>query len=330
MMVTIDISIARTYNLSTQLEHINLQRPNVYIADLRSETVQDLEARQRAQVIQRFLGSIFRGGRTEENLTLKKFFLSDAVLTSILRLLCWLGPVPEVGTLLVDWSRAQAGGVPEVVFPIFECVLRGRFPEAKKIAFAQELVSGLADSGDWGGGALSNINVRVDARNRECCRIINQLIRQSSSESLRIAVLYGAFHRDDMIAKFREIGLTPASSSLMTAWTVNLPPSPLSTPSNLLRSFSGRVLAVAIVVAVYLFLGAVDWYFLISLSVRSLDSILHSFANSRREEVSDLLFEFIYLVFYVQRHSLLYNRASNVGVQWQQGLFDGIYTTKAD
>ena len=301
---------------------MNFHRPNVYIADLSSETVQELEFSQKDQVFKRFLASILRGGRTEENLTLKKFFLSDALLTSVLRLFCWLGPVPEIGTLLVDWSRAQAGGLPDAVFPILECLSKGRILEAKRIAFAQELISGLADSGDWGGGAYSNINVRVDARNRECCRVLSQLLQGNESDSLRIAVLFGAFHHEDMTGKFREMGLQPVSNSFLTAWTTLI-----HAPTR--DFFSRRVLPIAIVTALYLFLGAIDWYFLVSLSARGIESFLQYQYSSGNLDNSDVSVNILYIVFYIQRHSLLYNRASNLGVQWQTGLFDGTFDNRA-
>jgi len=42
----------------------------------------------------------------------------------------------------------QAGGLSQVIIPLLRLVLSGEFVEAKKLAFAQELLSGVPDSGE--------------------------------------------------------------------------------------------------------------------------------------------------------------------------------------
>jgi hypothetical protein len=82
--------LAEEYGLASQLDALSLSTySNVYIADLDSSTVTNLESEQKSTTLSKFLTSVFRGGRTEEKITLKKFFLPDTALTAMLRALCW-------------------------------------------------------------------------------------------------------------------------------------------------------------------------------------------------------------------------------------------------
>lgn len=52
-----------------------------------------------------------------------------------------------VVSFLESLSYVQAGGLSGVIVPIVEMVLSGNSMEAKKLAFAQELLSGIPDAG---------------------------------------------------------------------------------------------------------------------------------------------------------------------------------------
>ena len=198
---------------------------------------------------------------------MKSFFLSDTYLITALRYLSWMGPCPEFSCLLLDWSRwnqpTKAGGLPAVLLPIFDHISKGNLFAAKKLAFAQQLISGVPDSGSWGGESLSDTEVRVKARNAECCRVlkgfldehevsvhdrasqlsVNLLTKQRKNESaelkdddeLKVAILYGAYHIGDLSTKLKSMGLKSESVASLTAWNMEYPseshlaPSPDST-----------------------------------------------------------------------------------------------------
>ena len=189
---------------------------------------------------------------------MKNFFLSDTSFITFLRYLSWLGPCPEFSCLLLDWSRwnqpTKAGGLPAVLLPIFEHISKGNIFAAKKLAFAQQLISGVPDSGAWGGEALSDVEVRVKARNAECCRVLkgfldeheqstkNNLLKstgtvakkeirieenlptkQKNDGELKVAILYGAYHIGDLSARLKNMGLKVESVSSLTAWNMDSP-----------------------------------------------------------------------------------------------------------
>jgi hypothetical protein len=151
-------------------------------------------------------------------------------------------------------------------------------------------------------------------------RILNG---DTTQKPLRIAVLYGAFHIDDLSSKLQGLGFKSLSTSALTAWEVPLLES-VGTSQNAIQPAITRILAIATAAVVYLVLSALDWYLLLDLTAEGLRDLFSSRFQASDEAVMRLSVEIVYLIFYIQRHSLLYNRASNVGVQWQRGLFDGI------
>lgn len=206
-----------------------------------------------------FRASRYAGRAWGERL-MRKFFLSDIALITALRYLSWLGPCPEFSCLLLDWSRwnqpTKAGGLPAALLPIIEHISKGNLFAAKKLAFAQQLISGVPDSGAWGGEALSDTEVRVKARNRECCRVLKGFLDEHEEcarkrslaptpkspelassdgktsfshqgegrgDEIKVAILYGAYHIGDLSAKLKAMGLKSESASSLTAWTMDCP-----------------------------------------------------------------------------------------------------------
>ena len=112
-----------------------------------------LEAQRRPITVSSFYNSRLAGRAWREQLIPSfQLTLPDAGIATVLRVLSWLAPCPELGCLLLDWSRwrqpTKAGGVPLALFPIVGHLLRLDFAAARKLAFAQQLIAGIPDAGD--------------------------------------------------------------------------------------------------------------------------------------------------------------------------------------
>ena len=142
--------LSQQMRVSTQIEELyrrQLSDPtmqNWFIADLDAETVRMLEGRnvQKTQT-DFYLSGIF--GRGFSQPFLAKFFVSDKIIISSLRLLSWLTPCPELSCLLLDWSRTspKAGGLTKILGPLVWHMSRLQLFEARKLACAQSLLSGV-------------------------------------------------------------------------------------------------------------------------------------------------------------------------------------------
>eukprot|EP01041_Mallomonas_annulata_P005437 gene5437-10906_t len=339
--------LARQYNLSTQLD-LNLLQPSWYIADLSKEVVDRLEAIRKPLTNSRFLASQIGGRAFSERLTLRNFFLSDSAFITTLRLLSWLLPCPELAVLLVDWSRMypRPGGFPLVLAPIFEKIFAGDIRGAQKLAFAQQLISGLPDSGGWGGAARSDIEVRVSARNAECCRVL-QGILDENRDVRRVAVLYGAYHIEDLRRRFLGLGLRPVASSAVSntpsrlvAWRMWRPLKASNSPMMLLERSSAnintqeeevadanaeadaakqlRIIAFT-VFPLYLTAGAIDWWICLTIGAKALS---YSVASVALDDSPWVALGVLYLISYLQRHIWVLQTLSQVAVQWDRPLFE--------
>lgn len=234
--------LAQQYNLSLQLDRLDLLRDNWFIADLSKEVIDKLEGERMSLTNNRFLASQIGGRGFSERITLRNFFLSDSTFITLLRLLSWLLPCPEAAILLLDWSRMspRPGGLPPVLVPMFENLLAGDLEEARKLAFAQQLLSGLPDAGGWGGAARSDVEVRVRARNKECCRVLGSFLQEAKGEAVveggdkgprKVALLYGAYHVADLHERLLRLGLRPSAGDAKThvvpsglvAWSMKRP-----------------------------------------------------------------------------------------------------------
>ena len=138
--------------------------------------------------------------------------------------------------------------MPQVLYPIIENLLTFNVLEAKKIAYAQSILSGIADSGDLGGEAMSDVDIRVRARNEAVYSSLGRFIDEyydsdqsgyynygiekshggdkidhdnedgnSSDEGkvLNIAVLYGAYHILDLQQRIRRLGFTEVNNGIV-------------------------------------------------------------------------------------------------------------------
>ena len=296
-----------------------------------------------------------------------------------------------VVSFLESLSYVQAGGLSGVIVPIVEMVLSGNSMEAKKLAFAQELLSGIPDAGvpeenrsfyllviclsvclsvcrsagSWGGEALSDTAVRISARNKECCRVLSAFLdefqrccaedRRSTltfpvkGGALNIAVLYGAYHINDLSIRFvDDLGLTRDNPNYAVEWSADRPnpPQALSCWSIKKSSFGSRdnsaqtamsnagwfphvplqpLLVLFSGVGLYLFLGAMDWLLLCDLLAKALQVSVEGQGAVRELlggwAVDSTVLAALYLMFYIQRHLYLLRQIGSVGIQWDRGLF---------
>ena len=87
--------LAMSLGLISQLE-LNLYKNNWYIADLNSKQINRLEHSNRFEIQFNYWKSIFFGRAATERL-MKSFSMSDIGFISMLRLMIWAGPCPELG-----------------------------------------------------------------------------------------------------------------------------------------------------------------------------------------------------------------------------------------
>ena len=313
--------LAAQFELTTQLSLPLLSAPNWYIADLDAETVRVLEMSRQQFTNAEFVMSQIAGRSTSP--VLRKFFLSDAAFVTAARLLSWVFlPCPELNILLLDWSRDRNSGLPKAIGPLLQLIFSGQIALAKKLAFAQTLCSGVPDSGSWGGEARSDVEVRVRGRNKECARIVAELlaeykqnrgIRTDTTAPPTIAVLYGAYHVADLHGRFVKAGLRLIESEAreVVAWRIPTTNASLSLGSALLASVCGIV---------YLVLGTLDWAFLLKLllDIASGAERLAAEENPAFESI----FVAAYLYLYYWRHRAVLRAYSSLGIAWDRGLFE--------
>ena len=320
-------NLAKEYNLDTQLS-INFRQNNYYIADLDSETVNSLQSPRKNLILNDFRG--FRmGGRSYSQPFLKSFFIDDSSFITFLRLFSWLLPCPELSFLVLDWARTsfpdRAGGIPfaSVLIPISQNLLARNFNEVKRIGFAQQLMTGLADSGSYGGEAMSDVDVLVGERNNECIRVLKSFIEDAiksnatSNKDYRIAILYGAYHIKDLQLQLANMGCkaTEPVNRELTVWNMTYPTSNIP---NDMAKIAIEVVPMGLFAAVYLTLGAVDWWLLIKIFSTAID-YANNFDNNLVVAIS---FMVGYTALYVQRHLVVFRYLSSSAISWDKPLFD--------
>eukprot|EP00903_Cladosiphon_okamuranus_P019887 g18279.t1 len=239
--------LARSYGLAAQLNCLNYcylctertdngpsrrssskKSPRWVLADLSRDEIVRLQQSQGEKEIglggwQGFMEEVTRAlvvGRQAGNKILPKFFpplgssLNRPAL--VLRALLWLVPSPEAGIMCFDWARSypRAGGVSVLASSIAESVISGDFFTAKKLGFAQQIVSGQAGGGNWG----QSDEVVVKARNRV---VVEETERALEDGCRKIMVLYGGLHMQDLSAQLcKQLDATREPAGWRTAWVV--------------------------------------------------------------------------------------------------------------
>jgi len=370
-VLTTDLVAPEAEKLASELDFttqmcMNFQAPNWYIADLDSTTVGTPEQERRGTTMTKYITSLIAGRASKQRLTVKNFYLADTPFVTALRLTSWLTPCPELGLLALDWSRfAKAGGLPAVVGPIIESLLAGDIQGARKLAFTQQMLSGLPDSGAWGGEAMSDTTVRVKARNRKCLETLQSFLKElpdvneAECEPKRIAILYGAYHIASLSTSMVDMGLLKTNKSPestkgpLVAWTMNAPnrvsqgkmapgsgigkdpAEVVSYAGSLLTGGSPRqALAVLLVVPLYLAVGAFDWWALVKLTTDAVQAGVTWGFGGASTDISALASSVgcgvVYFIFYVQRHLSILRSFSQYGVQWERTLFEDVLVNEPE
>jgi len=257
------LQLARQYGLRAQLEEMDhVRKRHWYLADMDRESIVELQ-RQRGEVtldgpdwaqgmgamaesvrgsrlgqqFQEVVQALTVGRPAINDKVLPRFFLPGASWGRALRSLLWLTPCPELQVMVMDWSRTfpRTGTFSKVASLIADAVLCGDLRTARKLGFAQMLVSSQVDGGAWGGSRAGSTAVLVAERNK---RVVEEVRREVLDESQnqklllaggrrRIAVLYGSLHMQDLVSQLQSaLGAQVAGPNLWrTAWTIPLPPS---------------------------------------------------------------------------------------------------------
>lgn len=186
--------LAVSQGLCAQLDAIDFKKPNWYVADCSSQTLrklkdnmtlaeQDTESSMRPALLEALLVALM--GRAK---TMPK-------AAQFARSFIWLVPCPEAQLLLFDWI--WAGGRPAPVLgAILDAISAGNIAGARKLAFAQMLVSAqnAKDVYGSGAGAVATINARNTFATQRIREALDEVEEHKSERNSRIAVLYGGAH----------------------------------------------------------------------------------------------------------------------------------------
>ena len=246
-------------------------------------------------------------------------FLPGSTLVAVFRLLLWIfSPSPEVSILLLDWSSLidpkPTGGISPVFSPVIRSVLNGNWVEAKRLVFAQLLVSGQSAGGkdlilvkgrnEVAIEILRKSVVDIGIRNVDTIAT-NNAMNQTNS---RNAILYGTMHCQDLQSRLESFGYRLSEVDWRTCWKVSVPS--LGTGGvfeSISRSGGRRGLddlgLGLLVVPLYLLIGGLDWLVTVEGVAESIDSASYL-------DCSYLV------VFYLVRHVALYLGLAKFVVQW--------------
>jgi hypothetical protein len=240
-------------------------------------------------------------------------FLEGSALATLFRLLLWtFSPSPEVSILLLDWSslvepKPTGLGFSTVFIPVLESLVTGHIAEARRLVFAQLLVSSQTS-----GGRDENI---VKRRNTIALRKLKTYLSQDDES---VAVLYGAMHCPELQSSLQRMGYGVVSKDWRTAWSVSVPvfgtdstdlkPGRKTYGGKLWGSFAmstdPKEIGIGLVlVPLYLIVGGCDW-------LGTCKEVAHSLDHGTL--IDALLLAF----FYLMRHIALYLGLAKFAVNW--------------
>lgn len=242
-------------------------------------------------------------------------FLDGDALARFFRVLLWsFSPSPEVSILLLDWSSLvdpkPTGMISPIFIPVMQAILTGNLQEARRLVFAQLLVSGQTS----GGRDLLLVRKRNSVALQKFLGSIDE------HEKSKNAMLYGAMHCKDLQSRFEKLGYSVSNVEWRTAWSVSVPtfgsgnmeePTVSFAANKDKRSWGNFAMPVdptdlgigLVLVPLYLIIGGFDWIGTVKDIAQSLDggSVVDSFAIA---------------IFYLMRHLAMYLGLSKFVVEW--------------
>ena len=250
-------------------------------------------------------------------------FLPGSNLVAAFRLLLWIfSPSPEVSILLLDWSSLNdpkpTGGMSPVLTPVIRSIVNGNWMEAKRLVFAQLLVSGQTAGGQdlvlVKGRNDVAIEVLKKATGGDNTAMDGETVSNRVEPSLRPvrnkrnAVLYGAMHCQDLQSKLENLGYSVSKVDWRTCWSVTVPSPGSGGVFESISKSGGReglddLGFGLLVLPFYLMIGGLDWLATVQGIAQSLDSA------SYLDCVAVALF-------YLVRHVALYLGLAKFVVQW--------------
>lgn len=306
-----DAQTALQYGLECQLDVIDYTQPGWYCADVPKEDISygksgDMVFRgehgfQKQQSSVRQQNTVFemmeafvkpatpaRGGLKTQ--LFSNLFLAGDSISSMLRFLLWLVPVPELSVILLDWSSLapRPGGLSPIAFSVIETVARGDFAAARKLVFSQMVVSGQVNE--------DSSSVVVGRRNNVALQTLTDSIH-GDSKSKKYALMYGALHCRDLHQKLKKIGFAPSRTEWRTAWSVDIP------------ATETALTGTAIAIPLYFGISGLDWYSTIVDAANDADG-LNGFGAVA------------VVAFYLFRHVALYYSLARFVLEWDGSMFD--------
>lgn len=344
-----DEATARAYGLACQLNVINYTQKNWVHCDTTREEFEAMVngqnddgdgSTQQAQVppwtlastttspIQEYTSALLRPRTPSTALPsnyissqrlFSNLFLPGSTLVAVFRLLLWIfSPSPEVSILLLDWSSLidpkPTGGISPVFSPVIRSVLNGNWIEAKRLVFAQLLVSGQTAGGKDLILVKGRNKVAIDILSRSVMenRIFdsNAIATNNSIEPTksRNAILYGTMHCQDLQSQLESFGYRLSEVDWRTCWKVSVPSLGSGGVFESISRSGGRrglddLGLGLLVVPLYLLIGGLDWLVTVEGVAESIDSASY--------------LDCTYLaIFYLVRHIALYLGLAKFVIQW--------------
>jgi len=295
--------LARAHGLRAQLDAMDARANGWFIADVTREELLAMRkdageiANDGRTMVLKSTNAVFDGKTSVVNAGNLPPALEALVVTAtgrassgdpvrlFTRASCWFVPCPEAHLLLLDW--VWGGGRPSnVLGALVDCCAAGEFEDARKLAFAQMIVSAQA-TGPVGGGTTAPI--LVQKRNIVAMDGVGKALDAGVKD---VALLYGGLHVNGLVEMARErFDFEIVNVEWRDAWRVKPPAneSPLRYA----------------IVPLLLFIDGTDWAQTLH-DVVSLDSS------------SALLALFLYII----RHGGLYYALGKWLLEWNTQLFE--------
>jgi hypothetical protein len=196
-----------------------------------------------------------------------------------------------------------------------ESLMSGNIVEARRLIFAQMLVSGQTA----GGRDMNVVGKRNSLAVEKVERFLNVVEKESDQrrDTSRCALLYGAMHCQDLQSRFERMGYCVSNVEWRTAWSVSVP-----TIGSLIGTSAGErrvgnlswgnfaidsdpkdIVIGLVIVPIYLLIGGLDW-------IETIQGIAQSFDGGNYLDI------ILICGFYLLRHISMYLGLSKFVVEW--------------